>query len=64
MSSTHNGNNSGVQYNKLTVSNRINARAIPKYAIQRGKIPVRSARVQVEIMNTPAIFIVYTVMIS
>jgi len=57
ISCTHNGNIRGDQGIMLIVSNKISASTIPRKAIQRGMIPVRSDRVQVEILNTPAIFI-------
>jgi hypothetical protein len=64
ISSTHSGNTRGAQENVLKLSRRNAASARPTYAIQRGTMPVRSDNVHVEIMNTPAILIVYTCMIS
>lgn len=63
INNTHIGNSSEAQSKKLMLNNKNNASPIPRYAIQRGIIPVRIDRVLVEIMNTPAIFIVYTVII-
>jgi hypothetical protein len=56
--STHSGKTSEAQVKKPMLKSRNNANARPRNAIQRGIIPVRSESVQVEIMNTPAIFIV------
>jgi len=64
ISRIHNGKTNGAQLTEPRLKRRNNARIKPRNIIQRGKIRVRKDSVQVVSINTPAIFRVYTFMIS
>ena len=56
----HNGNNSTIHGQFVMINNRTTAHAKPKKATQRGRMPVRSMIVLLEVTNTPAILIANT----
>jgi len=59
-SSIHRGNNSAIQSQFEMTNNSARPHTNPENATKRGKIAVRSAIVQVENMNIPAILMAKT----